>query len=252
MAFIFRSLLSSISDVGDLAWYFQTTSRSMLTVFRCSFGDCSTVGGTPLLELTPTNFVAMSALIFLMFVSSFGLFNITAAIFLERTMEYVAERTAKKRNRRLENDELWSVNVSRLFKTLQRYIEEEEGITDEPHHSNVFPAPSTNQRFQFAREALVGIVKNDGEVQDILVQLDIDQQDHVHLPDIADMSNSGTVTTSGLILALRRLRGPARHGEIVSVDLMVRAMQIKIDDVWAWTRSATLAAQFENSNTVTV
>merc|ERR1711935_583918 len=53
------------------------------------------------------------------------------------------------------------------------------------------------------------------------------------------MDNSGIMTPSQLILALRRLRGSARHGEIVKVDLMVRALQIKIDAVWAWTQAAS-------------
>merc|ERR1719471_1704922 len=34
----------------DAKWYFRNVLRSMFTVFRCSFGDCSTAGGTPIFE----------------------------------------------------------------------------------------------------------------------------------------------------------------------------------------------------------
>jgi len=247
VAFIFRSFFwgTVSNDEGrDIAWYFHTMPRSMLTVFKCSFGDCNSVGGASLLELTSTDPASLMSLILLMFVSSFGLFNIIAAIFLERTMEYAAERTAMKRQRRLEDDKLWFTNVSRLLTMVQNYMEDSDATMG---HKNSLASFRRLRSFRFTKDVLDRIVKEDNEAQLILAQLDIDPEDHIHLPDIADMNNSGIITGSDLILALQRLRGPARHGEIVTVDLMIRSLQMKIDDVWAWSRSASLAAASGNN-----
>lgn len=173
-----------------------------------------------------------------MFVSTFGLFNIAAAIFLERTMEYAADRQAIKQQRRLENDEVWVASVHKLLKKIQHHVQEETPAM-EGNKASLVSSSESLRSLQFTREALDGIVKSDHEAQQILDQLDIDPQEHYHLADIVDMDNSGIMTPSQLILALRRLRGSARHGEIVKVDLMVRALQIKIDAVWAWTQAAS-------------
>merc|ERR1719492_655020 len=52
VSLIFRESLGGHEEVGEdaIAWYFQTVPRSMFTIFRCSFGDCSTKNGTPLFE----------------------------------------------------------------------------------------------------------------------------------------------------------------------------------------------------------
>merc|ERR1712137_1197008 len=72
-------------DSSEIKFYFQTVSRSMLSTFRCSFGDCSTTSGTPIFE-APGGAGAVTGLMLscLIFMASVGLFNIISAVFIER------------------------------------------------------------------------------------------------------------------------------------------------------------------------
>merc|ERR1712228_184569 len=64
---------------------FRTVGFSMLTVFRCTFGDCATSRGTPLfaqvMEIPYGHVYCCIALVYLFFVT-IGCFNVISAIFL--------------------------------------------------------------------------------------------------------------------------------------------------------------------------
>merc|ERR1712232_243320 len=64
-----------------------------------------------------------------------------------------------------------------------------------------------------------------------LLNLDICEDDHSHLADILDPDNGGTLTILDIMDGLARLRGEPRRSDIISIDLMVRALQTSVNDV---------------------
>merc|ERR1719362_1793804 len=100
LSLIFRESLGTDEDVSEdaAAWYFQSVPRSMFTIFRCSFGDCSTKGGTPIFEHVSEShgsFWSFTYSLF-MFIVVIGLFNVISAIFVENTMAFAIRISAKK------------------------------------------------------------------------------------------------------------------------------------------------------------
>merc|ERR1712232_830487 len=74
------------------------------------------------------------------------------------------------------------------------------------------------------------VVKNP-EAIDALNALDIDPEDHKILSDILDPDQSGEITVAELVQGLKRLRGEPRRSDIITVDLMVRSLQRKMDEL---------------------
>jgi len=82
------------------------------------------------------------------------------------------------------------------------------------------------------------VIEADGNAQEALEELDIQKTDHRYLSDILDPDNSSTIGVFELIDGLQRLRGDPRRSDIIAVDLMVRSIQLKIDDIWGWAKNA--------------
>lgn len=61
--------------------------------------------------------------------------------------------------------------------------------------------------------------------------LDVDSHDHRRLSDILDPDHSGTIGVLELIDGLNRLRGEPRRSDVVSIDLMVRSLQERVEEV---------------------
>lgn len=64
-----------------------------------------------------------------------------------------------------------------------------------------------------------------------LTQLDIDASDHKYLPDILDPHSRGAIGILEFVDGIKRLRGEPRRSDIITVDLMVRTLQGKVDDI---------------------
>jgi len=235
MALVFRASLGPEpgdqdglnEEDGAVGWYFQTVPRSMLTTFRCSFGDCSTARGTPIFE-APGVAGAMTGLMLscLVFIASVGLFNIISAVFIERIMEYASANLARKMHQRLRDKNRWRKNVMKLLRALLRHAEE----TSVPMLQNM--DIHALREVSFSRSLLNYAIENDDEVMEILAELDIDPQDYFCLPETIDSNNAGFVKATEIISGLSRLRGTARRSDIVTVDLMIRSLQKKMDDLW--------------------
>merc|ERR1712187_358517 len=74
------------------------------------------------------------------------------------------------------------------------------------------------------------IVVHDQDCLNALHELEIDPDDHKNLADILDPDHNGAVGVLDLVQGLRKLRGEPRRSDIVTVDLMVRALQEKVHD----------------------
>jgi len=234
VALVFRALFGPelvsgevpIQDETTAAFYFQTVERSMLTTFRCSFGDCSTAGGTPIFEsLGGAGTMAGLMLSCLIFVSTIGLFNIISAVFIERIMEYAQANSARKMHDRLQNKELWNKNVLKLIRAFCKHNQQSDMPAFEDTHDEAF------NQLVFSRKVMDQAIAEDPDVIRIMEELDIDPRDCDGLSDLMDSDNDGHVHITELINGLKRLRGSSKRSDVVAVDLMVRTIQVKLDDL---------------------
>merc|ERR1712232_1438465 len=107
------NVIAGIYSEKGVAEYFDDVPRSILTVFRCSFGDCSSRGGTPLFEHMYDTKEWLLLVVFCAFGFFFwvGLFNVVSAIFVESTMASASALAANKKIQRLNDYELWATNI---------------------------------------------------------------------------------------------------------------------------------------------
>ena len=87
--------------------------RSLVSIFRCSFGDCDSKSGTPLLPHFYNEYGFPYVLLFLLFLFVWfvGLFNVISAIFVEATMKTAADLKHERKEERLESFDVWAANV---------------------------------------------------------------------------------------------------------------------------------------------
>lgn len=223
--------------------YFKTVPRSMFTVFRCSFGDCSSRRGVPIPEYINIHYGWFASLLYCMFLFSvaIGLFNVISAIFVESTLSANAEATSKAKTTRFLDDELWADSVTTVLKEMlytypkYAYLAEGDWLQD----------LDLLLKIEFPRSILDDAVKSNRHVKEALKKLDIDSHEHHRLPDILDPDHSGSVNILELVSGLERLRGEPRRSDIIGIDLMVRSMQELLDDVLEKTIGLQKAAQEE-------
>lgn len=228
MALVFRELLGSrtVEHVNDM---FNTVPRAMYTTFRCSFGDCSTPGGMPIFEFVYTEFGLFENLLYCLFVFcvTIGLFNVISAIFVESTMSAAQKMEQEKRRKRMQDESLLSINVTRLIRSLLKYS---------PAHCQLFDCARLSKEVdklcvsEVDRDVVDQAVR-DAEAIDALNELDINPSDRARLSDIFDPDNGGTVQLSDVAAGIRRLRGEPRRSDIVCVDLMIRSLQSQMEQV---------------------
>jgi len=207
--------------------YFEHVPRSMFTMVRCSFGDCTTDGGTPLFE--HITFLKGAAWGYVYsafnFVVVIGLFNVISAIFVESTMAAAANLQSKKRQERLNDEHRWAVNFVALLRTLLQETYGQTKDIDEGRINDILKVEFDRDDFDIALE-------QKQLIKQALLELDIDPEDNKYLSDILDPDNSGTIGVLELVDGLKRLRGSPRRSDIIAIDLMVRSLQEKVDDIW--------------------
>jgi len=218
----------------DTTLYFSSVPRSMYTVFRCSFGDCSTRGGIPLFETIGTEKPHWGVLYSLFtFVVVVGLFNVISAIFVESTLASAQDLATEKLQTRLDNPDIWAVNFTKVLKALLMKqnpdMDELDGLTQGDCSDLLI---SQLMKAEFPKTLFDEVVREDDDVKEALSSLDISATENAHLSDILDPDNGGSIAMLELVDGLQRLRGNPRRGDIIAVDLMVRSLQVKIDFIW--------------------
>lgn len=224
--------------------YFATVPRSMFTMFRCSFGDCSTAAGTPLFEHVTEEHGGFWSLLYtcFVFVVVIGLFNVISAIFVENTLASASELAAKKRRKLLEDPERWATSVCQLLQSLLDEMDDDQ--ISYPHLFRLEDENCTQDllrevlQTEFPGEHVKRVVCEHEQARRALDRLDIDPNDHAYLADILDPQNDGAITVQELVDGLKRLRGEPRRSDIITIDLMVRSLQGRIDEIWKWSNPA--------------
>lgn len=203
--------------------YFSSVPRAMFTMFRCSFGDCSSAGGMPIFEHVHRAYGAPASILYCVFIFAvtIGLFNVISAIFVERTMSVAMSLQLEKRRERLGDTKLWNTRIATILK---RLVAISQGETMGPKMSErIDDLLSLDMPCE-----VIDSAAHDPVIVEALHDLDIDPGDHSYLSDILDPDNSGTVRVSEIVDGLRRLRGDPRRSDVVTIDLMVRSLQVEL------------------------
>jgi hypothetical protein len=226
-ALMFREFFGR-SEKENIFDYFNSVPRAMFTVFRCSFGDCSSATGVPIFEHITLQYGALYAVIYCIFIFliTVGLFNVISAIFVESTMKAAIENEQKKRMERLRNTCLWESRISTLMLVFLEHVGKScrrgsvhdsiESLTHEEINAETFKKWVADER-----------------VCQALTDLDIKEGDHPFLFDILDCDNSGSIYMAEVVDGLARLRGEPRRSDIITVDLMVRSIQMQCNHLVA-------------------
>jgi len=223
MALVCRELFGERQDVEYVYEYFNNVPRSMFTIFKCSFGDC---GNTP--EYISEGYGGIYAVGYCIFVFmlTIGLFNIISAIFVDSTMSAQADIAAKTSQSRLDDEERWARSVSSVVKELLDATPEREDLSP----LDLLADLEKVIKVSFDRATIELVVQSDNVIN-ALDALDIDINDHKRLSDILDPDHSGDISVLELVEGLRRLRGTPRRSDVVTVDLMVRSMQVRVEEI---------------------
>jgi hypothetical protein len=203
----------------DITAYFDNVPRAMLTVFRFFFGDFTTDEGVNLIEgiLVSYGTFATMCVCILSFGISIGVFNVIAAIFVESTLAAAFGLQKQRKTERMNDPILWNNAVSILIVKLFEYHGTVLDSCLSEHLDSLALVPITEREFQkFIQDAAV---------TGALDTLEIDAADHMYLFDILDNDNTGSIYVSQLVDGLQRLRGDPRRSDIITIDLMVRAIQ---------------------------
>mmetsp|Transcript_134896 Transcript_134896/g.269167 ORF Transcript_134896/g.269167 Transcript_134896/m.269167 type:complete len:599 (+) Transcript_134896:111-1907(+) len=254
VALVFRELIGphehDFEDEENVQWYFRSVPRSMMTVFRCSFGDCSDQSGTPIFEHVEKKFGMEMGLVFggFIFVVMIGLFNVISAIFVESTLNAAAQIAAKKETERLLDKTHFSRHFLKLLACILEQLwgehdEDLQALTDGRCTRDILDRVMS---VEYLREDFEALVEKNWRAQHALVDLDIDKQDWRYLSDILDPDNSGTIGIFELLDGLQRLRGSPRRSDVIAVDLMLRSVQQKMDIMWEVQTRQTPVGQQDN------
>lgn len=242
VALICRSIFGHDNSITVMP-YFDSVPRSMYTVFRCSFGDCSSVSGTPIPEHIHDDLGGFYALLYCIFsfLVTIGLFNIISAIFVDATVTAAAAGALQRANGRLEDEKRWATNLTKIIREL---LQASESVRNMPL-DKLSTVVDEVVHVEFSRKTIEDVTLGNQSVRESLAQLDINSNDHKRLSDILDPDHSGTVTVLELMFGLQRLRGEPRRSDVVCVDLMVRSLQERVDEV-----HGDISAHNEHMNTV--
>lgn len=229
-ALVFRQTLGMHHEEPEIAYYFDNVPRSMFTVFRCSFGDCSTNGGIPLFELVHVRSGFMYTYIYclMVFIVTVGLFNVISAIFVESTMAAALASTNYARGQRLKDHNLWARCITQIVRVSWLHV---KGTVPEKISDYAADAVAID-----LDSALFMELVQEKDFVAALDGLDINPDDHRYLADILDPDNGGSIGMVDLVDGLARLRGDPRRSDIVAVDLMVRSLQVEIGKIIDYTK----------------
>jgi hypothetical protein len=219
--------------VEHVSEHFKSVPRSLLTISRCTFGDCSSDSGVPIIEHVARSYGYIWGACYFLFMAflSIGFFNVITAIFLDRTLAAAAENTMRKQQERLADKHLWAASVSILIRRIL-----EVSHYDVPKDGKLSEFMGEILEVEVPRKVIKKLLLAP-DMAEVLEGLDVDPNDRDCLGDIIDADHSGTIGILEFVNGLQRLRGNnPRRSDVVSVDLMVRDLQEKVDELLRRTR----------------
>lgn len=200
---------------------FRTVGRSFFTMYRCFLaGECYSEYGTPIfLQVIDAYGGSWGIFYYLMSACmSFGMANVIVAIFVESTVASAKNNEQRLKQLRLADRRSFSKLVMKLMELLWAHHPQNLSgcsIADlgEDELATLEITPS-----------LFSEVQQSPEFGQLLSSMDIAHEDQMDLFETLDIDGSGTLDLEELVLGLEKMRGDARRSDIVSVNLLLRAM----------------------------
>lgn len=234
VALLARMSMGSSSD-EVVQTLFMSIPRSISTIFRCSFGDCSTYEGQPLYDRLFVVYgpqVLLASCLFTFFVS-IGLFNVISAIFVDATMTATAQSEHAQKLDRLQDNSRFVTRVTRFLDVVlakQSALPNSEGTVSEGCTTAAI-ADDTGYELAYGIEVdgdIIDMAVREEAAKQALRELDINEGDFEHLSDILDPQKDKSLNLYEIMVGIKRLRGEPRRSDIVCVDLMVREIHAQI------------------------
>merc|ERR1712151_472318 len=195
-------------------------------IVRCSFGECSTSIGSPIIEHVTEAYGGVWGLCYSIFVFfiTIGFFNVITAIFLESTTTAAVEVNLRKERMRLSDRKLWAGSVATIIRKILAM--EPCGL---PPDGKLSTFMEEILQVEVSRVDLNKLIKEDKDVKQVLHNLDIETHDHNKIGDILDVSHKGSISILDLVNGLKRLRGGnLKRSDVVSIDLMLQSLQEQV------------------------
>eukprot|EP00929_Paragymnodinium_shiwhaense_P069420 TRINITY_DN35003_c0_g2_i1.p1 TRINITY_DN35003_c0_g2~~TRINITY_DN35003_c0_g2_i1.p1 ORF type:complete len:796 (-),score=223.10 TRINITY_DN35003_c0_g2_i1:373-2760(-) len=228
ISLIAREYLGRMSGEGSekrmMVQHFHSVPVAMLTTFRCSFGFCESADGSPLFSQLdyaygPVYSIAHCIFVFIM---SIVVFNVISAIFVQSTLDSAIASTSRQKKQRLSDEVLFATRIDVIIRKLMDL--------SPLHQAPDLLTESIEDVYKLEVTCdVMDQVGRDPEGVRALKDLDLDEEDIEHLPDILDPDHGGSIAVMELIEGIKRLRGDPRRSDIVTVDLMIRSMQRNLD-----------------------
>eukprot|EP00928_Gymnodinium_smaydae_P097625 TRINITY_DN8896_c0_g4_i1.p1 TRINITY_DN8896_c0_g4~~TRINITY_DN8896_c0_g4_i1.p1 ORF type:complete len:596 (-),score=101.99 TRINITY_DN8896_c0_g4_i1:99-1850(-) len=224
VALLFREFLGR-RELENVSEYFENVPRAMLTIFRCSFGDCSSAGGVPIFEHVYSHHGGFMSVLYCLFVFvvSIGIFNVISAMFVESTMKAAVAHSDSQRKQRMADKVLWCTEVTAVIKELV------QAATTRTLPDKLSDAAEEINELEIERHELDKLVTTNKEVMRALACLDIAPEENQRLSEVLDPDNGGTISVVDVVDGLGRLRGDPKRSDMVIVEGMVRSLHAKID-----------------------
>eukprot|EP00929_Paragymnodinium_shiwhaense_P051346 TRINITY_DN25854_c0_g2_i2.p1 TRINITY_DN25854_c0_g2~~TRINITY_DN25854_c0_g2_i2.p1 ORF type:complete len:613 (-),score=111.17 TRINITY_DN25854_c0_g2_i2:153-1991(-) len=220
----------------NISEHFDSVPKSMVTTFRCSFGECDSFAAGPIFDhVTEEYGIGATALYCLfLFTMSMGMFNVISSIFVQSTLSAAVALQRKQKKARLQDDDLWSTRLAIIVEriaSLILHLDPSEKLSD-----NIDIIYDLDVSCQTMDE-----IGADPVVRAALDDLDVDAEDHEILSEILDVDQNGSVVVIELLQCIKQLRGNPRRSDIVTVHLMCRSLMLMLKEVHQMLREGLAA-----------
>eukprot|EP00927_Polykrikos_kofoidii_P086708 TRINITY_DN9802_c0_g1_i1.p1 TRINITY_DN9802_c0_g1~~TRINITY_DN9802_c0_g1_i1.p1 ORF type:complete len:690 (+),score=116.40 TRINITY_DN9802_c0_g1_i1:68-2137(+) len=227
VAIIFRETIGEVEPASE----FGTIWWSIFTMFRCVMGDCSDSTGAPIfvhvLSMQTGWFYAMFYCV-IVTLTSFGIFNVIIAIYVENTV--VAAKAIEETHRRArltDQTRLACLSVE-LIDLIKKHVNSSQG-TEHVVRQHI-PETDSSDAHMLVSAAQFSKLLQDPATTQVLDELDVAVEDRWDLFDILDADGSGELQVCEILSGLRRLRGLSRRSDVIANGLVVRSLMAKFSD----------------------
>jgi len=215
--------------------FFGTLEKAMFTSFRFMIGDYSTRNGKSIIVAFSAGFGLGFDVIFVswMIVVLFGLFNIITAIFVDSTISGLKHNDIKRKyarqyeNRYVQNK--LRVLVDRVETLYTRHFVN-KGRQLRSARTSLLAVTGAGGQVAMSEDAFQFIM-GDGQIRELLADLDISIYDPRSLFDTFDPDGNGVVTCPELVQAVMKLRGEPQKNDIVASWISLKSLHDKFDEM---------------------
>mmetsp|Transcript_19006 Transcript_19006/g.40866 ORF Transcript_19006/g.40866 Transcript_19006/m.40866 type:complete len:840 (+) Transcript_19006:202-2721(+) len=237
IAWVLRETLGEDPSVNDGTASFDNVATAFFTMFRCVIGgECTDYLGRPIFVQVCTQHGWAYGLLYCvtLFLMTFGLFNVIAALFVENTLAAAKFNTIFQKRQRLLDAEMFADKAVQLVQFILR-IAQLEGISCLSNNTTIDLVLGSSDWDELMELQLTpeffSRLQDYSEFHDILDDLDVADEDKIDLFGTLDVDQSGTIDLEELVVGIAKLRGDARRSDIVGVSLMTRAIQQSINNM---------------------